>query len=129
MDGYRRFQAAVIQRSLVAAVIAGGLLAATHQRLYIEALAAGAVIGVAAIFHVGISFTRLTKRPKAHLFLYIGESLLRVLIAGAAPVWLIGRGPLLAYLIYIVGFVIPLAVLAVVVRQQMYSDHRATTQA
>ncbi|MBC5828391.1 MAG: hypothetical protein GIW99_12040 [Candidatus Eremiobacteraeota bacterium] len=127
MDGYRRFQAALTQRSLAVAALAAGLLALTDRRLSAEAFIVGSAVGLAAIFHIGTSFNRLLNRPSRRLLLYMGESLLRVLIAGAVPVWLVGKGPASAYLAYIVGFVIPLAVAAVLVRQHMHPDRYAMT--
>jgi len=129
MEGYRRFQAALSRRSLVAAVLGAGMLALCDRHLAAEALIVGTIVGVGAIFHIAASFNRLLDRPAKRLFLYMGESLLRVLIAGALPVWLVGRGPASAYLAYIVGFVIPLGVAAVGVRQQMHSDSWATLRA
>ena len=74
------------------------------------ALIAGILIGLAYLFHIATSFNRLMKGGKGYLPFLTIESVLRVLLAGAAPFFIVGRGPWLGYFTYLAGFVAPLAV-------------------
>lgn len=109
MEGFRTFQAAVASRSLVVGAIAAVALALGHQYLPAVALIAGVLIGLAYLFHIATSFNRLVKGGKRYLPFLTIESLLRVLLAGAAPFFIVGRGPALGYFTYLAGFVAPLA--------------------
>jgi hypothetical protein len=110
MEGFRPYQAAVALRSLAVAAIAAAALAVVHQYLPAVALIAGALIGLAYLFHIATGFDRLVKAGKRYMPFLIGESVLRVLLAGAAPFLIVGRGPWLGYFTYLAGFVAPLAV-------------------
>jgi hypothetical protein len=50
------------------------------------------------------------------------EGVLRVLLAGAAPFVIVGRGRWLGYFTYLAGFVAPLAVAILVYRQQIVNS-------
>jgi hypothetical protein len=132
MEGFRPFQAAVASRSLAVAVVAAVALAFWHQNVPALALLAGALIGLAYLFHIATSFNRLTKGGKAYLPFLTIESVLRVLLAGAAPFIIVGRGPWLGYFTYLAGFVAPLAVAILTYRKQIHADYaqkRETTAA
>jgi hypothetical protein len=120
MKQFRPYQAAVVSRSLVVAVLAAAALALIW-RLYIPgaALVAGTLIGLACQFHIAGSFDRLVKGGKGYLPFLSIEAVLRVLLAGAAPFLIVGRGPWLGYFTYLAGFVAPLAVAILVYRQQI----------
>jgi hypothetical protein len=122
MEGFRPFQAAVASRSLIVAAIAAAALAL--GKLYVPALAlfAGCLIGLAYLFHIATSFNRLTKGGKAYLPFLTIESVLRVLLAGAAPFIIVGRGPWLGYFTYLAGFVAPLAVAILTYRKQINAE-------
>lgn len=83
---------------------------------------AGTFIGLAYLFHIARSFNRLVKGGRSYLPFLTIESVLRVLIAGAAPFVIVGRGPALGYLTYLAGFVAPLAVAILTYRQQIHAD-------
>ncbi len=110
MESFRTFQAAVALRSLALGAAAAVALALGHQTLPAIALFAGTLIGMAYLFHIATSFDRLTKGGKRYLPFSTVESILRVLLAGAAPFFIVGRGPWLGYFTYLAGFVAPLAV-------------------
>ncbi|HME80480.1 MAG TPA: hypothetical protein VKF82_00235 [Candidatus Eremiobacteraceae bacterium] len=110
MESFRTFQAAVALRSLAVGAAAAVALALSHQPLPAIALFAGTLIGMAYLFHIATSFDRLTRGGKRYLPFLTIESLLRVLLAGAAPFFIVGRGPWLGYFTYLAGFVAPLAV-------------------
>lgn len=123
MENVRSFQAAVVLRSLVLAIIAATSLAIfSHRNVPALALLAGTLIGLAYLFHIATGFNRLAKGGKGYLPFLTIESLLRVLIAGAAPFVIVGRGPALGYLTYLAGFVAPLAVALLTFRQQIKAD-------
>ena len=122
MESSRSFQAAVASRSLIIAVIAGAALALSRQYVPAIALIAGALIGLAYLFHIATSFNRLVKGGKAYLPFLTVESVLRVLLAGAAPLLIVGRGPWLGYFTYLAGFVAPLAVAILVYKKQIDAD-------
>ena len=122
MEGFRPFQAAVASRSLAVAVVAAVALAFWHQNVPALALLAGALIGLAYLFHIATSFNRLTKGGKGYLPFLTIESVLRVLLAGAAPFLIVGRGPWLGYFTYLAGFVAPLAVAILTYRKQINTD-------
>jgi hypothetical protein len=128
MEGIRGFWAAVALRSLTLATIAAAALAALW-RLYVPALAleAGCLIGLASLFHIAGSFNRLMKGGKGYLPFLSIEGVLRVLLAGAAPFLIVGRGPWLGYFTYLAGFVAPLAVAILVYRQQIVTDRDKAT--
>lgn len=136
MEGFRTFQAAVATRSLALAVVAAAALALFHQRVPALALLAGTLIGLFYLLHIATSFNRLAKGGKAYLPFNTIESLLRVLLAGAAPFFIVGRGPWQGYFTYLAGFVAPLAVAILVYKKQISTDcvptgapdeHSATT--
>lgn len=130
MESFRSFQAAVASRSLTVAVAAAAALAIfAHMRVPAIAVVAGCLIGLAYLFHIATSFNRLTKGGMGYLPFLTIESVLRVLLAGAAPLIIVGRGPWLGYFTYLAGFVAPLAVAILVYRQQIVNDHAKTSAA
>ena len=120
MESYRPFQAAVASRSAAVALAAAALLSIAWQA-YVPALAliAGTLIGLACQFHIAGSFNRLVKGGKRYLPFLSIEGVLRVLLAGAAPFLIVGRGPWLGYFTYLAGFVAPLAVAILVYHKQI----------
>jgi hypothetical protein len=127
MEGFRPFQAAVALRSLAVAAIAAVALIAAHQYLPALALIAGTLIGLAYLFHIATGFDRLVKAGKRYMPFLIGESVLRVLLAGAAPFLIVGRGPALGWLTYLAGFVAPLAVAIMVYKNRIDAQSAQTT--
>jgi hypothetical protein len=120
MEYFRPLQAAVASRSLTVALAVAALLALIwHQYVPAVALFAGCLIGLASLFHIARSFDRLMKAGKGYLPFISIEGVLRVLLAGAAPFFIVGRGPWLGYFTYLAGFVAPLAVAILVYRQQI----------
>lgn len=120
MEYVRPYQAAVTSYSLVVAVAAAGVLSLLwHQYVPAAALVAGSLIGLASLFHIAGSFNRLMKAGRGYLPFLSIEGVLRVLLAGAAPFFIVGRGPWLGYFTYLAGFVAPLAVAILVYRQQI----------
>ena len=120
MDNLRPYAVAVASRSLVLATIAAlGLAILGHLKVPALALLAGTMIGLAYLFHIATSFNRLTKGGKGYLPFLTVESLVRVFVAGAAPVIIVGRGPWLGYFTYLAGFVAPLAVAILTYRKQI----------
>jgi hypothetical protein len=120
MEYFRPLQAAVASRSLVVAIVCAGALSVFwHQYLPAAALVAGCLIGLASLFHIAGSFNRLMNAGKGYLPFLSIEGVLRVLLAGAAPFFIVGRGPWLGYFTYLAGFVAPLAVAILVYRQQI----------
>lgn len=126
MEGFRPFQAAVASRSLAVAVVAAVALALWHQYVPALSLLAGTLIGLAYLFHIATSFNRLTKGGRGYLPFLTIESMLRVLLAGAAPFIIVGRGPWLGYATYLAGFVAPLAVAILTYRKQISTDSAQT---
>jgi hypothetical protein len=123
MENVRSFQAAVALRSLaVACAAAIALGVTTHEFVPGLALLAGTLIGLAYLFHIATGFNRLVKGGRGYLPFLTIESLIRVLIAGAAPFVIVGRGPALGYFTYLAGFVAPLAVAIFVFQQQIKAD-------
>jgi len=122
MEGVRPFQAAVASRSLAVAVVAAVALLLGHQYVPALALVAGTLIGLAYLFHIATSFNRLTKGGRSYLPFLTFESVLRVLLAGAAPFIIVGRGPWPGYAAYLAGFVAPLAVAILTYRKQINAD-------
>ncbi|MBV8082252.1 MAG: hypothetical protein JOY86_04645 [Candidatus Eremiobacteraeota bacterium] len=110
MEGFRTYRAAVASRSLAVGAIAAVSLAAVHQYIAALSFLAGTLIGLAYLFHIATGFNRLTRGGKRYIPFLVGESVVRVLLAGAAPFLIVGRGPALGYLTYLAGFVAPLAV-------------------
>ena len=127
MESFRPFQAAVASRSLIVAAVAAVILALGRQYVPALALFAGTLIGLAYLFHIATSFNRLTKGGKAYLPFLTIESVLRVLIAGAAPFIIVGRGPWLGYFTYLAGFVAPLAVAILTYRKQIHAESAQAT--
>jgi len=119
MEGFRRIAAPLVMRSLVPGAFVAGLLALMGHAKVALALVSGAVIGIGYLYHIAAGYDRLAVRLKAQLPFTLFESVLRVLIAGAAPVLIVGRGPLVGYLAYFVGFVAPLAVATFTIRNEM----------
>jgi len=126
MEGFRPFQAAVASRSLAVAVVAAVALALWHQYVPALSLLAGTLIGFAYLFHIAASFNRLTKGGRGYLPFLTIESMLRVLLAGAAPFIIVGRGPWPGYATYLAGFVAPLAVAILTYRKQISTDSAQT---
>lgn len=126
MESFRAFQAAVASRSLAVGAVAAVALALGHQYLPALALIAGTLIGLAYLFHIATSFNRLTKGGKGYLPFLTIESLLRVLLAGAAPFFIVGRGPWLGYFTYLAGFVAPLAVAILVYKNRIDAESAQT---
>ena len=122
MEGFRAYQAAVATRSLTVGAIAAAALALAHQYLPALALLAGVLIGLAYLFHIATGFNRLVKGGKGYLPLLAIESVLRVLLAGAAPFLIVGRGPALGYFTYLAGFVAPLAVAIIAYKNRMDAE-------
>ena len=123
MDSYRSFQAAVAWRSaLIASAMASVLALAWQAFVPALALVAGTMIGLACQFHIAGSFNRLVKGGKRYLSFLPFEGVLRVLLAGAAPFLIVGRGPWLGYFTYLAGFVAPLAVAIFVYQKQIIDD-------
>jgi len=120
MESYRPFQAAVASRSAIVALAAASLLLVVWHA-YIPALAfiGGTLISLACQFHIARSFNRLVKGGKRYLPFLSIEGVLRVLLAGAAPFLIVGRGPWLGYFTYLAGFVAPLAVAILVYHKQI----------
>jgi len=120
MEYFRPIQAAVASRSLVVALVVAAVLS-LFWRQYVPAaaLVAGCLIGLASLFHIAGSFDRLMKAGKGYVPFLSIEGVLRVLLAGAAPFIIVGRGPWLGYFTYLAGFVAPLAVAILVYRQQI----------
>jgi hypothetical protein len=120
MEYFRPIQAAVASRSLVVALAAAAVLSLLwRQNVPAMALVAGCLIGLASLFHIAGSFDRLMKAGKGYVPFLSIEAVLRVLLAGAAPFFIVGRGPWLGYFTYLAGFVAPLAVAILVYRQQI----------
>ena len=123
MEYFRPIQAAVASRSLMVAFAVAALLALFwHQYVPGAALVAGCLIGLASLFHIARSFDRLMKGGKGYLPFISIEGVLRVVLAGAAPFFIVGRGPWLGYFTYLAGFVAPLAVAILVYRQQIVNN-------
>jgi len=122
MEGFRQFWAAVAKRSLI--LTAGGLAVLFVVREWVAALAllAGCLIGLAYLFHIAGSFNRLMKGGKFYLPFLTIESLVRVLLAGAAPFFIVGRHGWLGYFTYLAGFVAPLAMSLLTYSQQINAD-------
>ncbi|MDQ6767813.1 MAG: hypothetical protein M3Z41_08395 [Candidatus Eremiobacteraeota bacterium] len=130
MKSVRAFQAAVATRAVIVAVVSAALIAAfARSMLPGVTLVAGTLVGLAYLFHIASSFNRLTKGGKQYLPLLTVESLVRVLLAGAVPLIIVGRGPALAYFSYLAGFVAPLAVAILVYRKQISVDSAQTDAA
>jgi hypothetical protein len=126
MESFRTFQAAVASRSLALGAAAAVALALDHQTLPAIALIAGTLIGMAYLFHIATSFDRLTKGGKRYLPFLTIESILRVLLAGSAPFFIVGRGPWIGYFTYLAGFVAPLAVAIWVYKNRIVAESAQT---
>jgi len=120
--------APVVKRSLVLSCCAAALFASAGEAKAALALIAGTVLGIGYLHHIALGFDRLAKRRKAQLPFTIFESVLRVLVAGAAPVLIVGRGPVIGYAAYLVGFVAPLAVAIFTIRNQIRVSDGAVTR-
>lgn len=128
MEYIRPYQAAIATYSLVpAAVVALALALAWHAAVPAVSLIAGVLIGLASLFHIAGSFDRLMKAGKGYVTFLSIEGVFRVLLAGAAPFLIVGRGPWLGYFTYLAGFVAPLAVAILVYRQQVVYVRRDAT--
>ena len=92
------------------------------MRVAALALFAGTLIGLAYLFHIATGFNRLTKGGRGYMPFLTIESLVRVFVAGAAPVVIVGRGPWVGYFTYLAGFVAPLAVAILTYRKQIVSE-------
>jgi len=119
MDGFRTIAAPVVKRSLVLSCCAAALFSFAGQEKAALAALAGSVLGVGYLYHIALGFDRLARRLKAQLPFTIFESVLRVIVAGAAPVLIVGRGPAIGYAAYLAGFVAPLAVAIFTIRNQI----------
>ncbi|MDQ6824247.1 MAG: hypothetical protein M3007_02145 [Candidatus Eremiobacteraeota bacterium] len=119
MESIRAYKMAVTYRSIVVSAVAAVSLVLAHQTVAALALVAGSLIGLANLFHIAGSFNRLVKGGKSYLPFLPIEGVLRVLLCGAAPFFIVGRGPWLGYFTYIAGFVAPLAVAILVYQQQI----------
>lgn len=128
MEDFRRLAAPILTRGVAPMIVVAGLLALGRQERVAAALAAGALVGFAYQFHIARGFERLSRRPKLQLPLVVFESALRVCVVGAAPVLIVGRGPLLGYLAYFVGFVAPFAVAVFTIRNLMNTDNSAPSR-
>ena len=127
MEKLRPFAAAVATRSLAIAAIASIALATFgHSRIAALALFAGTLIGLAYLFHIATGFNRLTKGGRGYMPFLTIESLVRVFVAGAAPLVIVGRGPWIGYFTYLAGFVAPLAVAILTYRKQIVSECAST---
>jgi hypothetical protein len=123
MEDIRPFRAAVAARSLIFAVVAASIVALFSRSILPGVtFVAGTLVGLAYLFHIATSFNRLTKAGRGYLPLLTVESLVRVLLAGAVPFIIVGRGPAVAYFAYLAGFVAPLAVAILVYRKQINVD-------
>ena len=96
------------------------------MRVAALALFAGTLIGLAYLFHIATGFNRLTKGGRGYMPFLTIESLVRVFVAGAAPVVIVGRGPWVGYFTYLAGFVAPLAVAILTYRKQIVSECAST---
>jgi len=119
------FRTAVVRRSLTVAGLASGSLLFARQWTLAEAVAAGTLIGLLSFVHIIKGFRRLVEGSKATLPLVQVEGAVRVIVAGAVPWLLFPRGPLLAFLAYIAGFVAPLAVSAMWIIKESNPTNRA----
>ncbi|HYK54459.1 MAG TPA: hypothetical protein VEV38_13125 [Candidatus Eremiobacteraceae bacterium] len=127
MEYIRPYQAAIATFSLVpAAVVALALAIVWHAPVPAVSLVAGVLIGLASLFHIAGSFDRLLKAGKGYVPFLSIEGVLRVLLAGAAPFLIVGKGPWVGYFTYLAGFVAPLAVAILVYRQQVVYARRDT---
>ena len=123
-----RYQVAVALRSLaVSAVAAIALALFWRQDRAAVALFAGTLVGLASQFHIAAGFNRLVKGGKGYLPFLSIENVLRVLLAGAAPFLIVGRGPWLGYFTYLAGFVAPLAVAIFVYQKQIINGRDNST--
>lgn len=128
MEVIRPFQITVALRTIGVACVAAIALAATNHRIEALALFAGSLIGLANLFHIARSFHRLVKGGRRYLPFLPLEGVLRVLLSGAAPFIIVGRGPWLGYFTYIAGFVAALAV-SILTYQQQINTNRVQTDA
>jgi hypothetical protein len=122
MEGFRQFLAAVAIRSLILTVAGLAVLLAFRQWVAGIALLAGCLIGLAYLFHIATSFNRLAKAGRWYLPFNVIESILRILVAGAAPFLIVGRHGWLGYMTYLAGFVAPLAMSLLTYSQQINAD-------
>jgi hypothetical protein len=106
--------------------VATAIVLFAHQPKSALSLLAGTLVGLAYLFHIARSFNRLVKGGKRYLPFLTVESMLRVLLAGAVPFLIIGRGPALGYFTYLAGFVAPLAVAILTYQQQIKAESAKT---
>jgi hypothetical protein len=126
MENTRSFAAIVAARSLSVALAVAAICIFTQKPWAALGLIAGALVGLAYLFHIARSFNRLVKGGGRYLPLLTLESVVRVLLAGAAPVVIIGRNSVLGYFAYLAGFVAPLAVAILTYQQQIQAESAKT---
>jgi hypothetical protein len=126
MENTRSFAAIVAARSLSVVLAAAAICILTQKPRAALGLLAGALVGLAYLFHIARSFNRLVKGGGRYLPLLTLESVVRVLLAGAAPVVIVGRSSLLGYFAYLAGFVAPLAVAILTYQQQAKAESAKT---
>lgn len=119
MEYIRPYRGMVAFRSLTVAAVAAAVLGAWRQYIPAVALIAGAMICLASMLSIAGSFDRLMKAGKGYMPFLSLETIVRVLLVGAAPFVIVGRGPWLGYFTYLAGFVATLAVAILVYRQQV----------
>ena len=127
MGSVRWFQRTVVIRTVAVAVIVSltvGLL--SHGFAAALAAVVGSSIGLTYLLHIARGFDRLVKGGKRFIPFTIVESLLRIFIVGVAPFVIFRHGPALAYIVYVAGFVAPLAV-AIITAAQQNKTSSATT--
>jgi hypothetical protein len=129
MEGFRQFWAAAARRSLILTVAGAAVLLAFKEWIPAIAVVAGCLIGLAYLFHIASGFNRLVKGGKYYLPLLTVESLLRVLLAGAAPFFIVGRHGWLGYFTYLAGFVAPLAVAIFLYKNRIDAESAQTDHA
>lgn len=128
MEGFRHIAAPIVVRGVMPIAAASVVVALFGQPKVALALLAGGLMGFAYQYHIALGFNRLAERQKAQIPLVIFESVLRVLVVGAAPVLIVGRGPIAGYIAYFVGFVAPFAVAIFTIRNLMNADTSVTSR-
>jgi hypothetical protein len=126
MVDFRRIAAPILTRGVLPMMLVAALLAFLRQERAAAALAAGAIVGFVYQLHIARGFDRLASRQKLQLPLVVFESVLRVCAVAIVPVLIVGRGPLVGYLTYFVGFVAPFAVAIFTIRNLMNVNNGAS---